>query len=61
MQSFAPRNIGGAHIQYCLPESIGELGDVTREARANAKAWKTSCAAVGGRGDVLGVRGRRIS
>jgi hypothetical protein len=61
MEIFAPRNTSGALIQHCLPENIGELGDVTREARAKAKAWKTSRAAIGGRRDVLGVSGQRVS
>ena len=39
----------------------GVRDDVAREAHAKAKAWKTSCAAIGGRRDVLGVRGRRVS
>ena len=49
------------HTFTIVCREYGELDDVTREARAKAKAWETSRAAIGGRRDVLGVRGRRVS
>jgi hypothetical protein len=60
MLMFAPKHWRSTHSILSARE-YGELDDVTREARAQAKAWKTSRAAIGDRRDVLGVGGRRLS